>query len=60
MLLSGKLLVAHYCMNHITWGKLLRTENLHAICNAVSPQPISLDLFEKAIASEEMILLQHQ
>jgi hypothetical protein len=32
-------------------GKLLRSEDAHAICNAVSPQPISLDLFEKAIAS---------
>jgi hypothetical protein len=30
-------------------GKLLCSEDAHAICNAVSPQPISLELFETAV-----------
>jgi hypothetical protein len=37
-------------MNHIT-GASFCGQKMHAISNAVSPQPISLDLFEKAIAS---------
>lgn len=30
-------------------GKLLCSEDAHTICNAVSPQPISLELFETAV-----------